>query len=167
MDLVEYISGLKITEVFADFATFIETRKKPLHPVETYAGKILKPEDYKDIPIHTEDYATVLFRFDSGAKGVMTVSQVSAGRKNRITFELDGSTKAVAWESENPNHLWIGQRDGNNEILMRDPSLVHEECRSLIDFPGGHNEGFPDTSISRMPRCARTGSMRSGSWRHP
>ena len=94
MDLVEYISGLRITEVFADFATFIETRKKPLQPVETYAGKILKPEDYKDIPIHTEDYATVLFRFDSGAKGVMTVSQVSAGRKNRITFELDGSAKS-------------------------------------------------------------------------
>ena len=146
MDLIEYISGLRITEVFADFATFHTIRKKPLKPVETYAGKILKPEDYADIPIDTEDYATVLFRFDNGAHGALTVSQVSAGRKNRIYFELDGSKKAIAWESESPNSIWIGRRDGNNEVMMKDPSLVYPEVRSLISFPGGHNEAFPDTS---------------------
>jgi len=146
MDLVEYISGIRITEVFADFATFHKTRKKPLKPVETYAGKILKPEDYAEIPIDTEDYATVLFRFDNGARGALTVSQVSAGRKNRIYFEMDGSKKAVAWESEAPNSIWIGRRDGNNEVMMKDPSLVYPEVRSLISFPGGHNEAFPDTS---------------------
>jgi len=146
IDLIEYVSGLKIVEVFADFATFHKTRKKPLKPVETYAGKILKPEDYKDVKINTEDYATVLLRFDNDARGVLTVSQVAAGRKNRLYFELDGSKKAAAWESEKPNHLWIGRRDGNNEELMRDPSLVYPEVRDIISFPGGHNEGFPDTS---------------------
>jgi predicted dehydrogenase len=146
MDLIEYISGLKITEVFADFATFHKIRKKPLKPVETYAGKVLQPEDYADISINTEDYATVLFKFKNDARGVMTVNQVAAGRKNRIYFELDGSKEAIAWESESPNHLWIGKRDGNNEVLMRDPSLVYPETRDLISFPGGHNEGFPDTS---------------------
>ena len=146
MDLIEYVSGLRIAEVFADFATFHKTRKKPLKPVETYAGKILKPEDYAEVPIDTEDYATVLFRFASGARGVLTVSQVSAGRKNRVAFEMDGSKKAVAWESENPNSIWIGRRDGNNEVMMKDPSLVYPEVRSLISFPGGHNEAFPDTS---------------------
>jgi predicted dehydrogenase len=146
MDLVEHISGIRITEVFADFATFHKTRKKPLKPVETYAGKILSPEDYAEIPIDTEDYATVLFRFDSGARGVLTVSQVSAGRKNRLYFEMDGSKKAVAWESEAPNSIWIGRRDGNNEVMMKDPSLVYPEVRSLISFPGGHNEAFPDIS---------------------
>ena len=146
MDLVEYVSGLRIVEVFADFATFHKIRKKPLKPVETYAGKILAPEDYQDIPINTEDYAAVLFRFENDARGVMTICQVSAGRKNRVYFELDGSKKSVAWESETPNQIWIGRRDGNNEILMKDPSLVHPECRNLISFPGGHNEGFPDTS---------------------
>jgi predicted dehydrogenase len=146
MDLIEYISGIRIAEVFADFATFHKTRKKPLKPVETYAGKILKPEDYAEVPIDTEDYATVLFRFDSGARGVLTVSQVSAGRKNRLYFEMDGSKKAVAWESEAPNSIWIGRRDGNNEVMMKDPSLVYPEVRSLISFPGGHNEAFPDTS---------------------
>ena len=146
IDLIEYVSGLKIVEVFADFATFHKTRKKPLKPVETYAGKILKPEDYKDVKINTEDYATVLLRFNNDARGVLTVSQVAAGRKNRLYFELDGSKKAAAWESEKPNHLWIGRRDGNNEELMRDPSLVYPEVRDIISFPGGHNEGFPDTS---------------------
>jgi hypothetical protein len=58
---------------------------------------------------------------------------------------MDGSKQAVAWESEAPNQIWIGKRDGNNEILMRDPSLVYQECMGLIDYPGGHNEGFPDT----------------------
>ena len=146
MDLIEYVSGVRITEVFADFATFHKTRKKPLKPVETYAGKILKPEDYAEVPIDTEDYATVLFRFNTGARGVLTVSQVSAGRKNRLYFEMDGSKKAVAWESEAPNSIWIGRRDGNNEVMMKDPSLVYPEVRSLISFPGGHNEAFPDTS---------------------
>jgi len=145
MDLIEYITGLQIQEVFADFATFHKVRKKPLKPVETYAGKVLKPEDYKDIPIHTEDYATVLLRFDNDARGVMTVNQVAAGRKNRLYFELDGSKQSIAWDSETPNQIWIGRRDGSNEILMRDPSLVYPESAALIDYPGGHNEGFPDT----------------------
>jgi len=145
MDLIEFVTGLKIAEVCADFATFHKVRKKPLKPVETYAGKVLKPEDYKDIPINTEDYATVLFKFENDGRGVMTVNQVAAGRKNRLYFEMDGSKQAVAWESEAPNQIWIGKRDGNNEVLMRDPSLVYPDCMGLIDYPGGHNEGFPDT----------------------
>ena len=145
MDLIEFVTGLRIQEVCADLATFHKVRKKPLKPVETYAGKVLKPEDYQDIPINTEDYATVLFRFENDARGVMTVNQVAAGRKNRLCFEIDASKQAVAWESEAPNQIWIGNRDGNNEIMMRDPSLLYPECMDLIDYPGGHNEGFPDT----------------------
>jgi len=146
MDLVEYVSGVRVVEVFADLATFHGRRKKPLRPAETYAGKILRPEDYGEVAIQTEDYATVLFRFDTGARGALTVSQVSAGRKNRLAFELDGSRRAAAWNSESPNTLWMGRRDGPNEELMKDPALVDPEVRSLIDFPGGHNEAFPDTS---------------------
>ena len=98
------------------------------------------------MPISTEDYATVMLRFAGGAHGVLTVSQVSAGRKNRVYFEIDGSKKSIAWESELPNQMWVGRRDRPNELLLRDPSLVHPESRELINFPGGHNEGFPDTS---------------------
>jgi len=146
LDLIEYVTGLKITEVCADFATFHKIRKKPLKPLETYAGKLLKPEDYKDIKINTEDYATVLFHFNNDAHGVLTVSQVAAGRKNRLYFEMDGSKKAVSWDSEKPNRLWLGKRDASNEEMLKDPSLVYPEVRNLISFPGGHNEGFPDTS---------------------
>ncbi len=145
MDLIEYLTNLRITELCADFATFHKIRKKPLKPIETYAGKVLSPKYYQDVPINTEDYATVILRFDNDARGVMTVNQVAAGRKNRLYFELDGSRQAVAWESENPNQIWIGRRDGNNEILIRDPALVYPDCKNLIDYPGGHNEGFPDT----------------------
>ncbi len=84
IDLIEYISGLSITEVMADFSTVHPTRKKPLKAVETYSGKVLRPEDYSDVPIKTEDFASVLLRFNNGSKGVVTVSQVAAGRKNRL-----------------------------------------------------------------------------------
>ncbi len=146
MDIIEYITGLKTVEVFADFNIIHKTRKKPLKPVETYSGKMLQPEDYADIDITTEDHANVLLRFNNGNRGVITVSQVSAGRKNQLKLEIAGSKQTFAWNSEAPNELWIGKRDGNNQVLMRDPSLVHPEVRSIITFPGGHNEGFADTS---------------------
>jgi predicted dehydrogenase len=146
MDILEYITGLKTVAVMADFNTIHKTRKKPLKPVETYSGKMLKPEDYADVPINTEDHANVLLRFSNGNRGVITVSQVSAGRKNQMKLEIAGSKKTFAWNSEAPNEMWIGNRDSYNENLMRDPALVHAEARSVISFPGGHNEGFPDTS---------------------
>jgi predicted dehydrogenase len=146
MDLIEYISGLHVTAVMADFATVHKNRKKPTKPIETYSGKMLQPEDYQEVPINTEDYATVMLRFDDGSKGVVTVSQVSAGRKNRLDLEVSGSNETFHWCSESPNNLWIGKRDSANQMLMRDPSLVHRETAGLITFPGGHNEGFPDTS---------------------
>jgi predicted dehydrogenase len=146
MDLLEYISGLKITEIMADFKTIHPIRKKPLKPVETFTGKMLQPEDYAEVPISTEDYATVMLHFDNGNKGVITVSQVAAGRKNRLSLEISGSKQTFAWNSESPNEMWIGKRDASNQILMRDPSLFERESAALISFPGGHNEGFPDTS---------------------
>jgi predicted dehydrogenase len=121
-------------------------RKKPLKPVETFTGKLLQPDDYAEVPVSTEDYATVLLRFNNGNKGVITVSQVSAGRKNRLSLEIAGSKQTFAWNSESPNEMWIGRRDAANQLLMRDPSLFDKESAALISFPGGHNEGFPDTS---------------------
>lgn len=146
MDVIEYITGLKTVQVMADFNTIHKTRKKPLKPVETYSGKMLTPEDYADVPINTEDHANVLLRFDNGNTGSVTVSQVSAGRKNQLKLEISGANKTFAFNSEAPNELWIGNRNGYNEVLMRDPSLAYPEAREIMTFPGGHNEGFPDTS---------------------
>lgn len=146
LDSVEFMTGLKVKKVCADFATFHPIRKKPLKPLETYSGKLLTPEDYADVPIGTEDYATVLLRFEGKAHGSLTVNQVAAGRKNRCYFEIYGSKKSVVIDTERCNEVWIGRRDGNNELLLRDPSLLQPSARAIASFPGGHNEGFPDTS---------------------
>ncbi len=145
-DAVEFMTGLKTAKVCADFATLHPVRKKPLKPIETYSGKLLTEKDYENVPIQTEDYASVLFRFDSGAHGSCTVNQMAAGRKNRIYFEVYGSKAAVAYNTEQPNEIWIGRRETANGQLMKDPSLMDPSAREIINFPGGHNEGFPDTS---------------------
>lgn len=150
MDTVETMTGLSIQKVCADFATFYPTRKRPLKPIQTYSGKILQADDYEDVPVHNEDYATVLLRFDNGAHGSVTVNQVAAGRKNRICFEVYGSKMSLAFNSESPNEMWIGHRDQANEMLIRDPALVYEEVRRDIHYPGGHNEAFPDTTKAVM-----------------
>ena len=154
-DLVEFVTGLKTKKVCADFATFHPVRKKPLKPVETYSGKMLKPEDYADMEINTEDYATVLINFDGKAHGSLTVNQVAAGRKNRLYVEIYGSKKSMVFNSERCNELWIGNRDGANQLLMKDPSLMMEDARNIISYPGGHNEGFADTSKQLFKKIYR------------
>ena len=145
LDLLGFIAGQPVVRVLADFATFLPVRRKPTRSVETFSGKELRPEEYEPKPIRTEDYASILLHFGDGARGVLTVSQVSAGRKNRLAFEIDGAEAALAWDSERPEELWIGRRDKPNEILLRDPALLHPEARAATSYPGGHAEGFPDT----------------------
>lgn len=147
MDAVQFITGLKVESLLADLATFIPTRKKPRQAVATFEGKkeASAPVEYDEVPINTEDWGAVLFRYEGGQRGTMNVSQVTAGRKNQLSFEISGSKAALAWDSERPNELWIGHRDRPNEVLLKDPSLMSDRAASHIDYPGGHNEGFPDT----------------------
>jgi predicted dehydrogenase len=161
-DLLTFISGLKVEEVYADFKTFLPLRKKPAKPVETFTGKVLQPSDYIDQPIYTEDYASILLHYENGARGVLTVAQVCAGRKNRLYFEIDGAKQSLAWDSEHPNDIWIGRRDGPNGLLMKDPSLLTAETRQIVSYPGGHQEGFPDTFKqlqSKVYRYLQAGNM--------
>lgn len=147
MDLTSFITGLKVETLLADLATFVPTHKKPRQAVATFEGKkdANVPVEYDEVPINTEDWGAVLFRYAGGARGTMNVSQVTAGRKNQLTFEIAGSKASVAWNSERPNELWIGHRERPNEILIKDPSLMGDLAVSHSDYPGGHNEGFPDT----------------------
>jgi predicted dehydrogenase len=150
LDLISFVSGLKVERVLADLATFLPSRRKPKTAVATFKGKEAgqgagSPQEYENVPISTEDYASVLLHFQGGARGVLTVSQMSAGRKNRLYYEIAGTKGALAWDSERPNELWIGHRDRANELLLRDPSLATPTAGRFISFPGGHNEGFPDT----------------------
>ncbi len=142
MDLTSWIVGRSITEVCADLATVIPIRKKPRGRVETFRSSAAETDDVK---IATDDYASVLVHLDGGARGVYTLSQVSAGRKARLWYEIDGSEASLAFDSENPNTLWIGRRKGPNEELMKDPSLMSAEARGYSAYPGGHIEGYPDT----------------------
>ena len=145
LDLLTFITGLEIESILADFKTFLPVRQKPTREQDTFGGKLETSVEFIEQPIHTEDYATILLRFKGGARGVLTVSQVSAGRKNQLSFEIDGSKSALGWNSERPNELWIGHRDRPNEILMKDPALLDDQIREYASYPGGHNEGFPDT----------------------
>jgi predicted dehydrogenase len=149
-DTVQYVTGKQIVEVFADLATVIPVRKKAKNTIATFSAQNLEEQEYEDVPINTEDYASVLVRFEDGSRGVFTVSQVSAGRKNRLSFEIDGSKSSAFWNQEEPEKLWVGHREKPNEVLLADPSLVLPEARSSIHHPGGHNEGWPDALKNMM-----------------
>jgi predicted dehydrogenase len=144
-DLVQFVTGRKITRVFGHLFRAHETRKKPRRAVETYKGKELgPPQEYDEVSIDTEDGAFVLAELEGGLRGSLTVSQVSAGRKNRQWLEIDGSRSAAAWDQEDPNRLWIGHRDRSNEVLIKDPALLDDNARTYAHYPGGHPEGYPD-----------------------
>lgn len=145
MDLVTWITGRKITEVCADLATTIPVRERPRGRVETFKARSTNEVD--EITITTDDYASVLLHFENELRGVMSVSQVSAGRKARLWFEIDGTEGSLAWNSESPNDLWIGKRDAANQLLGKDPALLSPEARGYAAYPGGHTEGYPDTFV--------------------
>jgi predicted dehydrogenase len=145
LDLMTFVTGLRVVELFADFKTFHTIRKKPAKPLETFTGKMLEASDYIDQPIYTEDYATILLHYEKGVQGVVTVAQVCSGRKNRLFFEINASKSSIAWDGERPNELWIGHRSAPNQVLLKDPSLMTPEARATASYPGGHAEGFPDT----------------------
>jgi predicted dehydrogenase len=133
LDLVTFISGRRIDAVIADLTTVIPERQRP--------NQLGATSPYE---VETEDVAGVLLRFEGGGRGVLTLSQVSSGRKNALSFQLDGADASLAWESERPEELWIGHRDGPNELLLRDPSLMSTRGAATSDYPGGHTQGFPD-----------------------
>jgi len=145
LDLVHSITGLEAEAVCADLMVVHPVRRRPKGEVETYSGKVATEAETEPVKITTEDYGSILLRFKGGAKGVLWVSQVTAGRKNCLRYELAGEKAALEWVSENPEVLWIGRRSGPNEILMRDPSLLSPPARAAVGVPGGHAEGYADT----------------------
>jgi predicted dehydrogenase len=144
-DMAEHVTGQRIQSLCADLQTFHKTRKRPKVSVETFAGKTLSPEDYELVPIDTEDFGSVIFRMGERARGAFTASQVSAGRKNRLNIEIYGTKSSVVWDQERPDELWIGNRNTNNQMLVKDPSLMKTAAQSFAELPGGHVEGYNDT----------------------
>jgi len=144
-DMAEYITGCRVSALCTDLHTFHKTRKRPKSSIETFAGKFQRPDDYDVVAIDTEDYGAVIFRMGERTRGAMTASQVSRGRKNRLNIEIYGSKCGVAWDQERPDELWMGYRNTNNQVLVKDPSLLREAARRSADLPGGHSEGYGDT----------------------
>jgi predicted dehydrogenase len=143
LDLLMWLSGRKVTEVCGDLATIIPVRRKPRGRVESF--KKATVTEFDEIKISTDDYASVLLRFEGVTRGIVTVSQISAGRKARLWWEIDGSEGALAWNSEEPNTLWMGHRSQPNQTMPKDPALMSPAARGYSVYPGGHTEGYPDT----------------------
>jgi predicted dehydrogenase len=147
MDLAQYLIGAPIRAVNADLATFHPRRYKPSGSSDTFSGsnKPGEPRPRHEVEISTDDFAAILLRFDRGVRGAFHVSQITAGRKNRLTIDIAATEGSISWDSERPNQLWIGTRNGPNHLLERDPALLGESAAALCHYPGGHSEGFPDT----------------------
>ena len=132
IDLAEYVIGQKVKEVFAEFKTVYPTRIE-----KTVEGE-------KRVPIDTEDFSCILLRFDKGAVGSATFSAVFSGKKNQTVLQVAGTKQSLEWDNERVNDLLIGHRNEPNGLLTKDPALVDEATGSVISYPGGHAEGFPD-----------------------
>ena len=115
-DIAEHVTGLRVKSLCADLQTFHPTRKQPKHSVETFANKLLGPEDYIETPVDTEDFGAVIFDMGARTRGCVTASQVSAGRKNRLSVEIYGTRSSVAWDQERPDELWAGPRSRQSDI---------------------------------------------------
>jgi predicted dehydrogenase len=140
-DLAQHVTGLRITHVLGDITTVVKKRKKPSASREAFqAGN----GDGELVDIRLEDLASVLVRFDNGARGSFSVGQVCGGHKNDLVLEVCGAKASLRWRQEDQNELWIGHRDRANEILQKDPALLDERVRGYAHLPGGHQESWAD-----------------------
>ena len=152
LDLIHAIAGLEVESVCADLLTVHPVRHRPTGEVESFQDATAQQSNTEPVTITTEDYGAILLRFAGGARGCLHVSQVAQGRKNCLRFEIAGSEQTLAWNSEQPNEMWIGHNDRANETLIRDPALLTDRAAAAADYPGGHAEGFPDS----FKQCFRT-----------
>jgi predicted dehydrogenase len=147
-DLAQHLTGLTITQVLGDVTTSLPQRKRPRGSRQAFAASGTDQVDVVDITV--EDLASVLVRFDNGAKGMFSAGQVCAGHKNDLVLEVCGTTSSVSWRQEHQNELWWGHRDRPNEVLQKDPSLINEEGRPYAHLPGGHQEAWADAFCNLM-----------------
>jgi predicted dehydrogenase len=153
IDLTNFIAGQKVQSVMADLTTFVKVRQRPTGEVETFSQE--RAKDTIPVDMTTDDAALVLLRYESGARGLVAISQVSAGRKNSLQWEVDGAASAAAWDSETPDHLWIGHRGQPNEIMQRSAEVMNATGTAAASLPGGHVEGFNDTFYAHFREVYR------------
>jgi predicted dehydrogenase len=148
-DLAQHVSGLRIQEVLADLTTVVPLRQKPARAREAFQA-VSREDTLERVEMTLEDLASVIVRFENGAKGAFSVGQVCAGHKNDLQLEVCGATGSIAWRQEHQNELRIGRRDESNRILPKDPSLLDEPARRYAQLPGGHQESWADAFCNVM-----------------
>jgi predicted dehydrogenase len=138
-DLVEFITGHRIDRLSARTLTAVGERVHAGHRAAFAEGD----SDGEVRRVDTEDAAIMLFETDQGAVGSAVISQISAGRKNRLWLEVDGAEESVAFDQEEPESLWCGRRE-HATILKRDPAVMSEPAARLTWLPAGHGQGYGD-----------------------
>ncbi|MBM7471004.1 putative dehydrogenase [Subtercola frigoramans] len=134
-DLVEWVSGERFSAVSS--AVSILYPERPSESATAFTGGGSGELGV----VTTEDIALAQFRTESGVLASVTVSQVSAGRKNRLWFELDGTRQSAVFDQENPESAWMGAQIQSSTIV-RDPSVNRPEARRLSSLPAGHPQGY-------------------------
>ncbi len=152
-DLAEFVSGRRIAAVCADLATFLPRRWRPSGELDAFAGSAgAARADRVEMAVDTEDYGSVLLRFQGGAHGTCIISQISGGHKNHVRLEVNGSRGSLAWEQQRPEDLWLGRRDAPSRVLPKDASLLSPAARLHAHYPAGHGEGYPDSFRNLLGR---------------
>lgn len=166
LDLSRFVSGLNIDQVIADLSTLVPVRRRPQGSVESFA-KVDKADELIDEEMSSDDVAGILLRYQGGARGAVTISQVSAGEKNSVRYEVAGSEASLSWHSQHPDQLIIGHRDRPNEMFYRDPMNSAPEASRNMLYPVGHVEGFPDTFRALFSQVYRAVLGGSGEGTYP
>jgi predicted dehydrogenase len=138
-DLVEFVTGHRITRLVADMVTAIPERTVSDH-MEAFGSGDASSERQA---IATEDSASLLFRTDKGAAGSVTISQISPGRRNRLWFEIDGAKGSASFNQQQPETAWLGTTQGAT-IVARDPATLGTQASGYATLPGGHPQGYHD-----------------------
>src|SRR5277367_2062294 len=147
-DLAEHVSGLRIDSVLADLTTVIPVRYSSGASAEAFSKG--NTGDRTPVNVEAEDLASVLLRFENGAKGSFSVGQVLPGHKNDLVLEVNGRTLSLKWKQEQQNELWIGRHNQPNSIMAKDPSLVSPDALPYVHLPGGHQEAWADAFCNLM-----------------
>lgn len=138
-DTIEFVAGARVTALMADLSTHVPIRHRPVRSATAFSAASGETEAVR---VDTEDAATVLLRFEGGARGTVIVSQVSPGHKNDLVVHLSGSERSLGWAQETPERLWLGARD-ESSLLTRAPSADGWPV-GVSSLPAGHPEGWAE-----------------------
>jgi predicted dehydrogenase len=162
-DLAQFVSGHRITRVSARITTTVPERASAAGR-RAFAASGGDGADGEQRAVTTEDAAMVLFETDGGALGSVVVSQVSAGRKNRLWIEVDGADESLAFDQEHPEELWRGRRE-ETAILRRDAESLSPAAARYATLPPGHPQGYADcfdAFVADAYEAIRTGEAPDG-----